>query len=239
MKLNLTEQQLFDYISCPCKYDMIYNRKIVFGNEFSLNKIMQETARFFFVYVLNNFKVPSFNMLSNRFESLCRPYQELIDEKKCVESLFKLRNFYNWACSNKIAVFDIDTKYVLSEENIILEGVMNPLTVNQRKQISFLDLNFSSRNTVQIEADNKLKYSLDMYAYNNLNKDNEASGINIHNVKSGKDIYTGRFQNDYDRLIKTINNVAKGISAGIYYPRESHACSSCPYKNYCRAWGTD
>ena len=29
MPINLTEQQFFDYITCPAKYDMKYNKKII------------------------------------------------------------------------------------------------------------------------------------------------------------------------------------------------------------------
>ena len=236
MKIEITEQQLFDYISCPAKYDMRYNKKIIL-NDFSFNKILEDVTRYFFIYLINKLKVPSLRMLTDRLDSLTKNYQDILDNKQYLDGVFKIQNFYNWACSEQLAVFNVGSEYLLSQDNIILKGLMKPLAINKRKQVEFLDLNFSQRNANQDECDAKLKYSIDMYSYNNFKKNNEqAIGVKIHTVKTNKDIYTTRFDNDYTRMLTTINNVGKGIINNIYYPRESHMCSSCIYKNYCRAW---
>lgn len=235
-KLKITEQQFFDYIKCPALYDMKYNKRIVLSDEQFLNNKLKAVARFFFMIILTKLKAPSFNSLSTKFENLCREDIDLIDNKKYIDSLFKLQNFYNWACDKKIAVFDLDTKYEIPCDNAVFEGVMNPVAINNKKQIEFLDLNFSSRNTDQLSADNKLKYSIDMFAFNTIHIDQKAYGIKIHDVKSNKDILTFRDKNDYDRAISAINNVATGIINNVYYPRESHMCTSCAYKNFCKGW---
>lgn len=236
MPIRLTEQQFFDYIFCPCKYDLKHNRKIAINNNATINDLLNKASKFFYMYVMNNLKTPSFNALSVKFESLFKPYVEVFSAKQYNDGLFLLRNFYNWACDAQVAVIDSDVKYVISHNGTVLEGIMNPIAINKDKRLEFLIMNYSSRVPEQLEVDTKLKYSLDTMAFNNSNKDHQIAGTKVHNVKSNKDITTSRNQTDYDRLLSTIDGVSKGIENEIYYPRESHMCASCPYKHYCRGW---
>lgn len=234
--MRLTEQQLFDYMYCPAKYDMKYNKKILIADDVNINQILGQVTKFFYMYVLNNKKTPTFNQLTNKFESLYKPYASVISEKKYTEALFQLRNFYNWACSNMIAVIDSDVKYVITHKDIVLEGVMNPIAINKNKKLEFLIMNFSNKSLDQLEIDTKMKYTIDMLSFNDSNKDMKIIGTKIHHVKTGKDFITSRTEMDNDRFLSTLENVAKGIENNIYYPRETPLCSSCSYKHYCRGW---
>lgn len=234
--MNITEQQLFDYIYCPVKYDLKYNHKIILNEPASIKSILGQVSKYFYMYVINNLKTPTFNILSNKFESLFKQHVDVLSSKQYNDGLFLLRNFYNWACSNKLAVIDSDVKYLITHKDIILEGVMNPIAINENKKLEFLLMNFSSRNPEQLEIDTKLKYSIDMMAFNDSNKDHRIMATKVHNVKSGKDLLTTRTQNDYDRLLSTIDGVANGIKHEIYFPRETYMCNSCSYKQYCRGW---
>lgn len=236
MQTNLTEQQLFDYIFCPAKYDMKYNKKVLIEDPFSINTILTTITKFFYFYVVNNLKTPSMNTITNKFESLIKPYMDIISQKQYTDALFQLRNFYNWACNNQIAVIDSDIKYIIRHKDIMLEGTMNPIAINKDKNLEFLVMNFSSRLPDQLEIDTKLKYSIDMMSFNSSNKDNKALAIKTHFVKSNRDFITTRGENDYNRLLATIEGVATGINNKSFYARESHMCQSCSYKNYCRGW---
>lgn len=236
MQISITEQQFFDYIFCPCKYDIKYNKKIIIQNPITINNLLNQASKYFYMYVMNNLKTPTMNMLTTKFESLFKPYADIFSSKQYNDALFSLRNFYNWACDAQVAVVDSDVKYVISHEGLVLEGIMNPIAINKVKHLEFLIMNYSSRIPEQLEVDTKLKYSIDMMAFNNSNKDFKVLATKIHNIKSGKDIVTTRNQNDYDRLLSSLKGVAQGINSNIYYPRESHMCASCSYKNYCRGW---
>ena len=233
---KITEQQFFDYIVCPCKYDLKHNRKLIINDKISIPKILNQVSKFFYTYVLNNLKTPTMNQLTKKYESIFKEYGETLSSQQYNDGLFLLRNFYNWACSNQIAVIDSDSKYTISHNGVILEGIMNPIAINKDKQLEFLIMNFSKKTYDQLDIDTKLKYSIDMMAFNDANKDHKIVATKIHNVKSGKDLITSRNMNDYDRLLSTIENVAKGINNKIFYPRESALCSSCSYKNLCRGW---
>jgi hypothetical protein len=233
---NLTEQQFFDYIYCPAKYDLKYNKKIVIEDTFSINTVLNKVAKYFYLYVVNNLKTPTMNIITSKFDSLMKPYMDMVSNKQYTDAVFQIRNFYNWACSSKVAVIDSDVKYLIKHKDIILEGVMNPVAVNNDRKLEFLIMNFSSRIPDQLEVDTKLKYSIDMMSFNSSNKDNKIYATKVHCVKSNKDIITSRTDNDYNRLLATIEGVANGISNKIFYPRESHMCSNCTYRNICRGW---
>ena len=234
--MRLTEQQFFDYISCPLKYDMKYNKGLLIPDTFSINNILIIMTKFFYMYVVNNLKTPTFNLMTNKFESAIKPYINIISNKQYTDALFLLRNFYNWACDNKVAVIDSDIKYIFTHNSNIIEGVMNPIAINKDKNLEFLIMNFSSRLPDQLEVDTKLKYSLDMLSFNSSNKDKQVNAIKIHNVKQNKTLITTRNDNDFKRLTSTIDNVCKGIENNIYFPHETHMCQQCAYRNLCRGW---
>lgn len=235
----ITEQQFFDYISCPAMYDLKYNHNIQLNEVPTIPKILEKVANYFYLYLLNNRKPPSLEQLSNKFESLAKPYLTYIPQNKYVDALFLVRNFYNWACSNKVVVIDPSARYTITHEGNILEGIMNPIAINKDKQFEYLIMNFSSRRPDQEDIDKKLKYTLDMYAYNQSSKDTRILATKIHHVKTGSDYTTSRNMLDNQRFLTAFNGVVKGIEAEAFYPRETNMCNQCPYKNYCRGWGAN
>lgn len=233
--MKITEQQLFDYISCPVKYSLKYKSKIIVQEEVTPNKLLTQMTKYFYISLANG-KMPTLKQMQSKLDSLCEVNKEIITPKKSVEMWAQVYNFYNWACDNQIAVLDTDTKYAIALGSNIIEGAMNPIALTKQKKLEILLVNFSSRPPDQLEADTKLKYSLDTAAFNNANKDMQIQATRIHLLKQNKDIVTTRNDNDFKRLESTVNNVAKGIENELYYPRETYMCTSCNYRNYCRAW---
>lgn len=233
--MKLTEQQLFDYSYCPVKYYLKYKTKIIVPEEITINKLLTQITKYFYTCVANG-KVPTLKQMQNKLDSICEANREIINSKKAVEMWGQVYNFYNWACDNKIAVVDTDTKYAITIGEHIVEGAMNPIALTPNKRLEILITNFSSKVPDQLEIDTKLKYTLDTLAFNTANKDMQIDATRIHLVKSNKDIVTTRNMNDFDRLNSTVNNIAKSIQNELYYPRETFMCTSCNYRNYCRAW---
>lgn len=233
--MKLTEQQLFDYSYCPVKYFLKYKSKIVVPEELTINKLLTQVTKYFYNSVANG-KLPSLKQMQNKLDSICETNKDLINSKKAVEMWAQIYNFYNWACDNKIAVIDTDTKYAITLGENIIEGTMNPIALTPNKDLEILIVNFSNKVPDQLEIDTKLKYTLDMLAFNTANKDMKVNATRIHLLKANKDIITTRGLNDFDRLNSTVNNIAKSIQNELYYPRETFMCTSCNYRNYCRAW---
>lgn len=233
--MKLTEQQLFDYSYCPVKYFLKYKTKILVPEEVTINKLLTQVAKFFYNSVMNG-KVPSLKQMQAKLDSICEANKDIVNQKKAVEMWAQIYNFYNWACDNKIAVVDTDTKYGLTIGEHIIEGTMNPIALTPNKKLEILIANFSSKIPDQQEIDMKLKYTLDTMAFNAANRDMKIDATRIHLIKADKDIYTTRNMNDFERLKSTVNNIAKSIQNELYYPRETFMCTSCNYRNYCRAW---
>lgn len=233
--MRITEQQLFDYMTCPVKYYLKYKSKIVVPEEVTVNKLLTQITKYFYNTVANG-KLPSLKQMQNKLDSLCEANKDIITPKKSIEMWGQVYNFYNWACDNKIAVIDTDTKYAITLGEHIVEGTMSPIAITPNQKLELLLINFSTRVPDQIEIDTKTKYTLDMMAFNKANSDMQIDAIRIHLLKQNRDLYTTRNINDYERLNSTVNNIAKSIQNELYYPKETHMCTSCNYRNYCRAW---
>lgn len=233
--MKITEQQLFDYLYCPLKYYLKYELKIIKQEDITTNKLLNQVTRYFYTSVANG-KLPTLKQMQSKLDALCEANKDIINSKKAVELWGQVYNFYNWACDNKISVIDTDTKYVLPLGEHLLEGTINPINVTPNRKLETLTINFSNRIPDQIEIDTKLKHTIDIMAFNSSNKELEISAARIHLLKQNKDLYATRNINDFKRLESTVSNVAKSIQNKLYYPRETHMCTSCNYRNYCRAW---
>ena len=168
--MKLTEQQLFDYSYCPVKYYLKYKTKIVVPEEVTINKLLTQVAKYFYTTVANG-KVPSLKQMQNKLDAICEANKEIINSKKAVEMWGQIYNFYNWACDNKVAVVDTDTRYAIAIGEHIVEGAMNPIALTPNKNLEILIVNFSNKVPDQLEIDTKLKYTLDTLAFNTANKD--------------------------------------------------------------------
>lgn len=233
--MKITEQQLFDYLFCPIKYALKYECKIFIREDITTNKLLNQVTKYFYTSVANG-KLPTLKQMQSKLDSLCEANKDIINAKKSVEMWGQVYNFYNWACENKISVIDTDTKYSLPLGEHILEGTMNPINITPQKKLETLTINFSNRIPDQIEIDTKLKHTIDIMAFNSSNKELQISAARMHLLKQNKDLYATRNINDFKRLESTVSNVAKSIENKLYYPRETHMCTSCNYRNYCRAW---
>ena len=68
--LELTEQQMFDYIYCPALYDFKYNKNVVLEKPKKISDLVNQVCNYFFMYIIEFKKVPSLAMLSNKYEKL-------------------------------------------------------------------------------------------------------------------------------------------------------------------------
>lgn len=232
--MKITEQQMFDYITCPAKYDIKYNKRIDIRDEQTLPKLLNKVAKFFYLNLFNG-KVCTANELKAKWDSVCKANMDFIDAKKNLAGWGAIINLLNWAQRNQIVILDVDTTYSFVVDNVEILGQMDPILAIPGRGMELLITNFSDRLPDQIASDMKLKYSLDSLAFEKVyNK--ELEGIRIHSVKADKDLFTRRGKMEYKRLEDTITSVAKGIENNIFYPREGPLCSNCSAKEYCKFW---
>lgn len=232
--MKLTEQQMYDYMFCPAKYDLKYNKLINIEEQKTLNHLLNKVAKYFYVNLMNE-KVLSLNALQKKWDSICETNTDYINNKKSLDGLFLIKKMYEWAKQNQIYILDVDTKYNIVIGDIELIGNMNPIMITKNKKFELIDTDFGTKIKDQIDVDMKLKYSIDSYSFKKLN-DQEIDGVRIHNVKTNTDLFTKKSEPDYRRMKSTIKGVAEGIRNNIYYPREQVLCTNCTARDYCKYW---
>ena len=235
----ITEQQLFDYISCPALYDFRHNKNIRIIDPVSMPKLLKKVAKYFYFNLLGG-KVPSGNDLKKKWDSICNINPDYIDAKKNLEGLGFIMKLLQWASGEQIIVIDIDSQYNLNLSStstgpIELIGNMGTILALPGDSYELLVTDFSNKLPDQTLVDMKLKYTLDNYAFKSVYK-KPIAGIRIRNVRHAKDYLTTRTDDDYRRLEATVINVSRCIKDNIYYPRESIMCVPCTAKDYCKVW---
>lgn len=234
--MRITEKQFFTYIECPVKYDLMFNKGIQ-CETVDMKDILQKCVNGFFLEMITKMKAPSLNTLTRKFDSSMKKYGDMFNDKKKVDSLFLLRNFYNWACDNRIVVVSLNEPYVITtDNNNVLEGICSPVAYNENGRYEVIKNNFSQRQYDDRIAPMLMKNSIDVMACSN-NADEKISAVRINHVRTGKELKICPTLNDNNRLLKSIDGVCSSIENGIFYARDGFACEKCSYKNICRGWG--
>lgn len=232
--MKLTEQQLFDYIHCPTKYHIKYIMKIDIQESISMTKLLNVMSRYFYLNLFNG-KVPTYDELRKKWDSLCETHSHYMDHKKVLSGWGQIVKFVQWAEREKIIVGDIESKYMFPIDKVEFYGNIEAILIKPNKEIELLTTSFSERSLDRTDIDMKLKHTMDYVGFKAL-YGVPPTGIKIHSVKYDEDLFTNRTQPDIVRLTNTISNVAKSIEDKIFYPRESSFCSSCTAKQYCKYW---
>jgi hypothetical protein len=232
--LKITEQQLFDYIECPAKYDMKYTKGIDLQEPISLSRLLNKVAKYFYINLLNG-KVCSINDLKNKWDSICKANPDYVDPKKNLAGVGMIVNMVNWASRNKITVLDVDTKYTIVIDGDEIEGNMDPILAGPGGRFELLSTNFSSKVPTKQNVDMRLKHTLDWVGFKAV-QNKELSGIRVHSIKTDQDIFSMRGEPDYKRLNSSLRGIFTGIKTGSIYVRESVFCETCNAREYCKFW---
>jgi hypothetical protein len=231
---KMTEQQMFDYMYCPAKFEIKHVKGIDIGEPVTIPKLLNKVSKYFYVNLLDK-KIATVNELKAKWDRICYENQGVVDTKKNLVGMGMIINLINWASRERIVILDVDTKYNIVIDDIQLVGCTDPLLAGPNGRTELLVTNFSDRLPEQMLIDMKLKHTLDTYAYQEV-FGKELSGIRIHSVKANVDLFSRRSEPDFERLKTTIKSVAKGIQEEIFYPREDHMCGTCAALGYCRYW---
>lgn len=230
---KITEQQLFDYMFCPAKYDIKYNMKIAIEEPRTLNSLVKIVEKYFYINLMNG-KLLSTDQLKRKWDSICEANLDFIDKNKVLKGISYILQFHRWAIDKKLPLVDTEIKYNIIVDNVELEGTTNPL-IAKNNNYYFLDVQFKSKIPDKTIIDSKIKYTIDTYAFESIYQ-KEPLGVEILKITDYTIIKTTRSSMDYNKLESTIKGISNGILHGAYYPRENILCTECNAKNYCRYW---
>lgn len=234
MYMDITENQLFDYITCPAYYDMKYVKRINAKKGPTMQRLLENVSNHFYTNLLNK-KICSMDELKRKWDSVCNKNKDYINSKRNLEGINYIVNFARWASDNRIVLVDFQSDYTVNIDNIRVHGTIGPVAALPGRKCELIVNRFSNREPDQHDLDKRLKYTLDCYAFKEAYNHN-IDAIRLVHFKNNKEFTSSRSQMDYDRLESTIKGAANGIRSEAFYPRESNFCSSCEMKSYCKYW---
>lgn len=232
--MDITDRQLFDYITCPAYYDMVYNKKIQTYEPKSMQKLLDKITRYFYSNLLNK-KICTMDELKRKWDHICEQNKEYMTSKMNLDGMHYIINFARRAAEAQTVLVDFESDYIITIDDINIHGTIGPVAALPGKKCELIVDRFSSKLPEQSEIDRKLKYTLDCLAFKHA-YDHDIAAVRVINYKNLKELTTYRTQTDYDRLTSTVRGVVNGIESGAFYPRESVFCSQCQMKLYCKYW---
>ena len=233
--IELTIEQVVDYITCPNIFYLKYVNNIVPKTHVSVKRLML-AAKDKLLYQILNGKYIDGTKFVNDFIKDCTKNKFLSTNREVIKSMRKLTTFHSWCVQNQLLLADIGTEFELpfKDYNAILKGNFGVIRFRNNK-LELLGIDFSDKDPDQNLLDISIKYTLQSYAIKRLVPKYELSGIRVLSVRQNRvaEFETFRSPLDYERLEDTFSMVIKAIRNGIYYPRETFECSYCPNKIYC------
>ena len=234
--IKINEVQLADYVHCPILYDALHVKKLPFEKSQSMQKMLTSVTLSFFLALMDG-RVLRMSDLKKKWDAVCEKADYMTPQKN-LEGIAMLTKMYAWAEREQIRIRDTKTPYsfVIKKNGHRCEyvGELTTLALTKTGQTELLHVDFSNKYPDQAILDMNLKYSADAYIFKK-NFDTDI-GIHIHNVKNDKDFFTFRSEDDFVRMLDSIDSISRSIEQKIIYPRENIMCGSCGLKNFCRKW---
>lgn len=242
MVIEITEEQLFDYMNCPVRYAIKYGKNhIKVPPQVTFPKLLNQVVYGFCQSLKDGIVLPP-DKIKRKWDTVCKNHPDKITQDKIREGFGALYRFYEYAEENQILVADIGSPYILrvkdGDDTYIYNGTLGIILSNKDGEPENFKTDFSSRFPEQSKLDMNLKTTLDhvgFYELYNL----PLSGTRVHHVKKSRDFYTTRDIPSSTKRVRTIiANVCKSIRHNIWYPHETPLCSSCEVRDFCMMYGS-
>lgn len=161
-------------------------------------------------------------------------------DKYLMQGFEMVHNFHHFNKDNPGTPIAVDLEYRVPIGGITLVGKFELIREMVDKSlgtrfIEIVDFKTGNENTVDpFTLKNDINMTIASYAFRNLFQAKE-DRINYHFLKTGKEVYTSRNENDFKRLEAIVRGVAKGIAEQHFYPRQTFMCKSCPFVDTCNS----
>lgn len=231
--MELKEQELFEYIYCPLRYQLIKNGN-TFNESKSFKKLCYETINSFYNSRCNDPKTDS-NVLKRKWDSIASKNTITLTPKKTLEGWGLLYRAYEYVNLYDVQFTAVNHSYIIEipETGVCLTGVLDPFIIKDNYVEIFIT-SFDKQMPERLDIDTKLKHTIDAYVIKQLYNKNTV--INYYVPSQGKTIQTLRSTDDFKKFESIIKNVGAAINANIIYPRGTFMCNSCMARPLCKAW---
>lgn len=229
----LKERELFEYIKCPLRYQLIAK-----GNQLEDNKTFKQLCYEAINSYLNAKQVgmpANANTLKRKWDSLAKENPMILNPKKTLEGWGLIYRTLEHIELFDIKFMAINASYSLELEGtgVCLTGVFNPL-IDKGTHIEVFIPCYDKQMPERADIDVKLKHSIEALAIKKMY--GKEAEFTYYVPSQNKTIETLRSTDDFNRLETIVKSVGQAIQMNIIYPRDTFMCSSCVAKPICKSW---
>ena len=240
---------IMDYVRCP----IIYLMKSSFGIEESntrqdyADSIKTIVYHYFFRLMEDNHV--GADTLKNKWDTVWLNdlekrdilYKEEKDRRASLgyEGISSILRFHRQISENPGFPLVVGQEFEVSVGKYIISDTIDVVREVQEgydKKIELIYFNPGSYSPDDWEIKNNFHISLQSYAFRKLFEAKEQR-LCYYSLKTGKQVYTHRTEDDFKRLESFIDIVGTSIESNLYYPKPSYACKTCSIKGHCQQWG--
>lgn len=249
--MNITIDQIYDYLRCPMLYNLKYNLDI--SNTKNINIITKYNLdiKKSIYYIFNKIQLGdsvTANILAKNWGSLwlgnktqyniiysnTHTYKQLANERKIrgLNVLLSVFNYYKNIVGNPILV---NKKYSYKIGKINVIGTWD-LIRDYNKAIYISHFLINDKRTTKIHIRKDIRITSAIYAFRKLYRVKEDFNI-LHIVSGETKLRVDKLQRDkedFKYLLRTIKYIAFSIKNKIFYSRPSDFCINCPYRVKCK-----
>jgi hypothetical protein len=254
--MELTLQQIHDYLNCPTLFDFNNEKKLSMEESDSMKykRAIHKTISYLYFNAMGGF-IPSAKQMKDKWATIWedtkneqpsltdillkeRTYHErrTID-KRITQGFEMIHNFYHYNKDKHGIPIAVDHEFRVPIAGVTVTGKFELIreTIDKaspNRFIEIVDFKTGSEATDMFLVNNDLNLTVMSYAFRNLFQAKE-DRLTYNYLKTGKEIYTSRTEKHYDRMKAIVEGVAEGIANKRFYPRQTFMCKSCSFKDVC------
>jgi CRISPR/Cas system-associated exonuclease Cas4 (RecB family) len=261
--MEITVDQIHTYLNCPLKYRFkhVDGMNVQEVKNVRFKKAVHKTISYFFLSVMSG-RLPSLANMKDKWantweelgggsmngiqdllsvsQSLMKKesrYKDQEDYKYRITGFEMIHNFYQFNKDNPGSIIGVDLDYRVPIGDAIVIGKFELIreivdASDGKRYIEIVDFKASSDDIDPFLVKNDLSMGIASYAFRNLFGSAE-DRLKYHYLKTGRDIIITKRENDFERMKATVNGVHTSITNKLLYPRQTHMCKVCEFKDVC------
>jgi RecB family exonuclease len=256
--MELTLQQIHDYLNCPMEYNMKHELQLKVEDTESIRykRAVHKTISYLYFSAMGGF-MPSAKQMKDKWATIWaeerdgkQNLKEMVfkerkwvdqfgtkNDKHIIKGFELIHNFYHLNKENHGVPIAVDHEFRVPIAGVTVTGNFELIRESIDKSspnrfIEIVDFKTGSEATDMFLVNNDLNLTVMSYAFRNLFQAKE-DRLTYNYLKTGKEIYTSRTDKHFDRMKAIVEGVAEGIASKRFYPRQSFMCKACPLKDAC------
>lgn len=261
-------EEVFDYIDCPLRHHMKYEKKLppaILKDTTAKSQIFKDCIKeaIFFYYARMQEKNPaSIKELYNKYYTLWlartntieanifeRSLSETQDkihkerDKYVLNGYSLLQKFYNWNHKKKQSIIAVNHPYEVEIDGIKIKGRFELIREVERQDqpgriLEIVEFKTTKKKPEGFDLNHDLYSTFMHYAFLYTFKASPDKFI-VNYLNQDKELEITRDANEYKRMLSVLKGFTNSVNTVAPYPKQNFQCNYCPFKEYCDNWKFD